>query len=356
MRELLDLLAQTNAQAARTLKELLLQKVQGDGAMTRALVPQTHSIADLLGDVTSKDARHRVGVFVAWMRETGGNWQTPDLSDYRDHLLTVSGLAPASVAAHLSTVRGRYKRLLESNSMRQYLYSLAPDDASAADRKAFVDETLAQLENAVKANAAPLTVVKHQDDLDAGHLRLTIEQALDLLDSPARDARNTRREALRDAALLALMLCTGLREMEVCALNVDDLRQKVDRQLGVSVRQGKGAKARFVPYGGLIWCLEYVDAWLASAGISSGAVFRGLRKAKDGQEKPVRPARLSVRAVQDILKRYPVYEDGKALHAAPHDLRRTYARLLHDAGVPWSPFSRISVTRTLKQRCAMSAI
>ena len=268
------------------------------------------------------------------MRETGSNWQTPDLSDYRDHLLTNSGLAPASVAAHLSTVRGRYKLLLGSNSMRQYLYSLAPDDASAADRKAFVDETLAQLENAIKANAAPLTVIKHQDALDATHLRLSIEQALELLDSPARDARNTRREALRDAALLAVMLCTGLREMEVCALNVDDLRQKVDRQLGISVREGKGSKARFVPYGGLIWCLEYVDAWLASAGITSGAVFRGLRKAKDGQEKPVRSARLSVRAVQDILKRYPVYEDGKALHAAPHDLRRSYARLLHDAGVP----------------------
>ncbi|MEO8397408.1 MAG: tyrosine-type recombinase/integrase, partial [Chloroflexota bacterium] len=156
---------------------------------------------------------------------------------------------------------------------------------------------------------------------------------LELLDAPATDARNTHREALRDAALIALMLCTGLREMEVCALNVDDLRQKVNQQLGVAVRSGKGAKARFVPYGGLAWCLEYADTWLASAGIQSGAVFRGLRKAKRGAEKPVRPARLGVRAVQEILKRYPVYGDKEAIHVAPHDLRRTYARLLHDAGV-----------------------
>ncbi|MEO8395383.1 MAG: site-specific integrase, partial [Chloroflexota bacterium] len=157
---------------------------------------------------------------------------------------------------------------------------------------------------------------------------------LELLDAPATDARNTHREALRDAALIALMLCTGLREMEVCALDVDDLRQQVNQQLGVAVRSGKGAKARFVPYGGLAWCLEYADTWLTSAGIRSGAVFRGLRKAKPGAEKPVRPARLSVRAVQEILKRYPVYGDHEAIHVAPHDLRRTYARLLHDAGVP----------------------
>jgi len=299
-----------------------------------AIIPQQQTIADLLADVTNKDAQHRISKFIDYMNEQRGNWHMPDLAAYRDYLLSVRGLAPASAAAHLSTIRGRYKLLLDSNSMRQYLYRLAPEAASAADRKAFVDETLSQLENAIKPNNAPLKVIQQQDALDAQHIRLTIEQALDLLDAPARDARNTRREALRDAALLALMLCTGLREMEACALNVDDLRQKVDRQLGVSVRAGKGAKARFVPYGGLSWCLDYVDAWLAHAGITSGAVFRALRKAKAGKEKPVRAERLSVRAVQDILKRYPVYGDGETIHVAPHDLRRSYARLLHDAGVP----------------------
>ncbi|MEO8396783.1 MAG: hypothetical protein ABI700_27565, partial [Chloroflexota bacterium] len=179
-----------------------------------AIVPQQLTIADLLAEVTSKDARHRVNAFVTWMHATDGNWQTPDLVAYRDHLLTVTGLAPVSVAAHLSTVRGRYQRLLDSNALRAYLYSLTPDEASAADRKAFVDETLAQLANAVRASAAPVTVIQQQDDLDANHVRLSIAQALELLDAPATDARNTRREALRDAALIALMLCTGLREME----------------------------------------------------------------------------------------------------------------------------------------------
>ena len=80
--------------------------------------------------------------------------------------------------------------------------------------------------------------------------------------------------------------------------------------------------------------IEYIDAWLADTGVSGGAVFRGFRKAKEGYEKPIRAMRLCERAMQDILKRYPVYSEGQGITVAPHDLRRTYARLLHDAGVP----------------------
>ena len=302
--------------------------------MTTAITRQQRTIANLLADVSNKDARHRVGVFIDWMQDNGERWLQPDLAAYRDYLLAERRLAPASVAAHLSTVRGRYTALLRDNALREQLYALSAagsQNNSGSDRKAFVDETLIRLENALQAANAPLTVIRQQDDLDAGHIRLTIAQALELLDAPVRDGRNTRREALRDAALIAILLCTGLREIEVCALDVADLRQQVNRQLGLAVRSGKGAKARFVPYGGLAWCLEYVETWLSSATITSGAVFRGLRKARAGREKPVRPTRLGVRAVQEILKRYPLYGDGGVITVAPHDLRRTYARLLHDA-------------------------
>lgn len=298
-----------------------------------ALITHLGNVPDLLAAVTNKDARHRVGLFIDWMHDTRGNWLRPNLADYRDWLLQERQLSPASTAAHLATIRGRYQALLRDNALREWLYAAVPEASSASDRKAFVDETLTRLENAIRASSAPLTVVRQQDDLDTGQVRLSIAQALELLDAPVQEPDNTRGEALRDAALIAVLLCTGLREMEVCALEVGDLRQQVNRQPGVAVREGKGAKARFVPYGGLAWCLEYTDAWLRHAGISRGPVFRGFRKAKFGEEKPVRPTRLSVRAVQDILKRYPVYGDGETVLVAPHDLRRTYARLLHDAGM-----------------------
>ena len=87
---------------------------------------------------------------------------------------------------------------------------------------------------------------------------------------------------------------------------------------------------RLVPYGALDWCLIYVDKWLQLARIDSGAVFRGFYKGG----RRVRASRLTVRAVQDILDRYPVSISGALRACNPHDLRRTYARRLYEAGVP----------------------
>jgi integrase len=75
--------------------------------------------------------------------------------------------------------------------------------------------------------------------------------------------------------------------------------------------------------------LVYVDAWLTNAGISSGAVFRGFYR----DNKHVRTTALTSRAVQMILAEYPISIDGQRVHVRPHDLRRTYARRLHDAGM-----------------------
>jgi integrase len=116
--------------------------------------------------------------------------------------------------------------------------------------------------------------------------------------------------------------------MELCQLDVSDLRAKLDGALALNVREGKGAKARLVPYGDLDWCLLYVDKWRERAGINAGALFRAFVKGG----KRVRLSRLSVRAVPDIIDRYPIVVDGKMLRVNPHDLRRTYARRWYDAG------------------------
>lgn len=281
----------------------------------RALIPQS----------AAKDNLHRLARFAAWLDASGGHWLAPNLAAYRDALQD-AGLQPASIAAHLSTIRGRYARLLKDNGTRAALYGLAPDDAPAADRKAFVDETLERLRNAIDPSTAPVVVIKHLDADDGDRLRLTVEQANELLAAPGVDTL----QALRDTALIAVMLCTGLREMEACGLDVADLRRAYGGALALEVRRGKGAVQRLIPYGAMDWCLLYVDKWLALTGIEAGAVFRAFYKGG----KRVRPTRLSVRAVQDILARYPLVVDGRAVQVNPHDLRRTYARRLYDAGTP----------------------
>lgn len=107
---------------------------------------------------------------------------------------------------------------------------------------------------------------------------------------------------LRDTAVIALMLCTGIREGELSALEVKDLRQKLGGELALLVLEVKGTKERLVPYGELDWCLVVVDKWLEAAGISSGPVFRGLYKGG----KKLRPGRLSLRAIEYITTAYPI--------------------------------------------------
>lgn len=295
----------------------------------RAIVQHTEPTIDLLlQGVTNKDQRSRLARFASWLDAKGAAWHVPNLTAYRDHLHSL-GLSNASIAANLSSVRGRYGALLRSNVIRDELYGLTPADADPSNRKALVDELLIRLTNAIDPIHSPVTVIKVQDVADSAHVRLTSNQAQQLIDAPMNDAQNSPLQVLRDTALIALMLCTGIREMELCALDVNDLRQRFGGELALRVREGKGAKARMIPYGELSWCLTLVDRWLAVAEITEGVVFRGFYKGG----KRVRETRLTERAVQDIIGAYCVYADGERIEVKPHDLRRSYARLLYDAGM-----------------------
>lgn len=271
-----------------------------------------------------KHTRYRLGKFATWLATRGQPWYNPDLAAYRDHLL--AKLAPRTVQAHLSTIRSCYTRLIKDNKTRDKLYSIAAqvtDDP--AQRKAFVDETLTRLENAIDPDKATVKVKTSQDRPDAAHLRLTAAQASALMATPGLGDL----VGLRDTSVIALMLCTGIREAELATLDVGDLRQRLGGELALHVRSGKGCKERLIPYGELSWVLAIVDRWLAAAGIEGGAVFRGIHKG-GGR---LRPGRLSVRAIQYILAGYPVMVDGELIIVKPHDCRRTYARRLYEAGV-----------------------
>jgi len=295
------------------------------------LVQITDARSLLIPVNAGKDVRSRVGMFVDWLNETRRAWHSPDLGDYRDHLM-VQGYRPASVSAHLSSVRAAYERVMRDNFLRDRLYSAASNDLkqlgagdTPANRKAFVDERYIRLQNAVNPKASPVKIVKSQDKADSTHVRLTRAQAEALLNAPGV----VPLEALRDTAVIALMLCTGIREAELCALKVEDLRQTLGGELALHVRRGKGAKERLIPLGDLSWVLAVMDKWLEAAGITEGVVFRSFWKSGKTIRGP-----LSVRAVEYIVGRYPVMNGkGKMIAVRPHDLRRTYARRLYEAGV-----------------------
>jgi site-specific recombinase XerD len=280
----------------------------------------------------NKDVKSRVGLFCDWMTQNGHNWQNPALAQYRDHL--AQRYNPATVSAHLSTIRASYNRLLRDNVVRDMLYSQAGDELARlghkddpANRAAFVNESYARLRNEIDPKSSSVKVDKAQDVADSEHIRLTPDQAQALLNAPG----TVPVDRLRDTALIGILLTTGIREGELIALTVDDLRQTLNGELSLRVTHGKGNKKRLIPYGEYSWVLAIVNRWLEVAGISAPdeKVFRAFRN----NGKTVKDD-LSIRAVADILAQYPVMNDeGNLITVKPHDCRRTYARMQYDSGM-----------------------
>ena len=147
---------------------------------------------------------------------------------------------------------------------------------------------------------------------------LTAEQGQALWQAPDYQ----RLKGKRDRALLALLLACGLRRHEAVALRLDHLQQREEHWAIVDL-VGKGGHVRTVPVPD--WVRTELDDWLAAAGIDRGKLFRRVNKVGrtwgDG---------MTVKAVWHIVK-----ESAKRIGVAklaPHDLRRTCARLCHASG------------------------
>ena len=133
--------------------------------------------------------------------------------------------------------------------------------------------------------------------------------------------RQTLRE-MRDAAIVSLLLGCGLRRSEVVGLKTSDLPRR-DGRWSIVDLVGKAGHMRTVPVPG--WVKSVVDAWTESVPIVGGKLFRSIRKNSavwgDGITQNV-----VWYVVKDCAQRVGI----KPL--APHDLRRSCARLCHAAG------------------------
>ena len=147
---------------------------------------------------------------------------------------------------------------------------------------------------------------------------LTREQAQMWLNAP--DARTLK--GLRDRALLAVLIGCGLRRAEAAALSFDHVQQREGRWVLVDLI-GKRDKIRSVPMPN--WTKASIDAWSRAAGISEGLVFRAVNKGDRVMGDGITP-----QAIYNIIVGYA--EELKNKGVAPHDLRRTFAKLAHKGG------------------------
>jgi site-specific recombinase XerD len=144
------------------------------------------------------------------------------------------------------------------------------------------------------------------------------QQAQKLLNAP--DV--TTKKGLRDRAMLAVLLGCGLRRSEVGALTLKHIQQRDNRWCIVDL-VGKHGRVRTIPMP--TWVKSAIDAWTSEAGVTEGHVLRPLYRGDQ-----ITGERLTEKVVWQLLQPYAVAAGVPGI--APHDLRRSCAKMCQAAG------------------------
>jgi site-specific recombinase XerD len=197
---------------------------------------------------------------------------------------------------------------MSSSSVNQRLSAIRKLALEAADNGA-LDPQIASGIRAIKGS--------RQEGRRTGNW-LTREQAQMWLSAP--DPQTLK--GLRDRALLAVLIGCGLRRAEAASLSFDHVQQRDGRWVLVDLI-GKRDKIRSVPIPN--WTKTAIDAWSQTSGVAEGLVFRAVNKGDRLMGDGITP-----QAIRNIVTDYA----GKLEHAgiAPHDLRRTFAKLAYKGG------------------------
>ena len=122
--------------------------------------------------------------------------------------------------------------------------------------------------------------------------------------------------------MMAVLLGCGLRRAELSALEVADMEIRQGHWAIVDLI-GKGSRVRTVPMP--LWVKEAVDRWIIAAKIGQGRIFRAVSRHGTPWGKGI-----SENVIWYVVRRCA--ERMQLEHLAPHDLRRTCAKLCHTAG------------------------
>jgi integrase len=147
---------------------------------------------------------------------------------------------------------------------------------------------------------------------------LTSEQGKRLL---AVFDRSTVR-GKRDYAMTAVLLGCGLRRAELANVTLEHLQQREEHWVFADM-VGKGGHVRTIPIPA--WVASGLQSWITAANLRSGTIFRAINKA--GR---IAATGFSPKVIWGVVK--DACSKCEMPGVAPHDLRRTCARLCHEAG------------------------
>jgi site-specific recombinase XerD len=238
-------------------------------------------LSELNTDRTAEAYREDLIFFSRWFKEKNDQEvaaslvTSVDLKEYQGYLLNDRGLKPATINRRMAAIRA-WLRWCESEGQIEALPRWP--------------------KRVAEVQQSPKALAKVEQD---------------------RFVRAVEREGmLRDMALVGFMLFSGLRVGEVVRIQRIDVEIS-DRKGRVAVRSGKGMKRREVPLGSD--ARGMIRPWLAR--LTEG---RWLFPGPDGDH-------ITVRAVQQMIKKYAWIAKLDSDKVSPHILRHTFAtRLLQE--------------------------
>ncbi len=247
------------------------------------------TVLDSLDSPHSRRAYERhLRRFIAWHQAAGQTAFSKAVVQRYAAELRELGLSAATINQKLSAIR----KLAEEAS-----------DNGALDNR---------LANGIRA----IKGVRHEGTRTGNWLLK--EQAQQLLNAPD----TSRVKGLRDRAILALLIGCGLRRAEAINLTFDRPQQRDGRWVLVDI-VGKRRKVRSVPMP--TWAKAAMDAYSSAAEVTEGIIFRPINKG--GR---ITGERMTAQAIYNLVAQY-----ARALgfgKIAPHDLRRSFAKLAHKGG------------------------
>jgi site-specific recombinase XerD len=227
--------------------------------------------------------------FIAWYQATGA-----------------PGLTKATLQTYVTSLR---EQGTPASSLNQRLAALRKFAQEAADQ-GLIDEATAQ---AIRHVAG----VRREGQRLGNWLNRSQAQAL--LTAP--DVGTVK--GVRDRAILSVLLGCGLRREEAARLRVEHLQLREGRWVIVDLL-GKGNKTRSVPMPA--WAKAAIDRWCEVANLRQGPLFLALRRGGHVQAHT-----MTAQAIRDVVATYAAQVGATV---APHDLRRTFAKLAHKGGSP----------------------
>jgi len=269
------------------------QKAKANYRRTVLRLPDLdHSKAAVLNSLTSPRSRrvyqYAIEQFIAWYcSEPRLAFNRIVVVRYRMHLES-RNLAANTINQHLAVVRRLAHEAADSGL-------LSPDLAAGISRVKGVKQLGQRSGN-----------------------WLTLEQGSDVLSHADGDTLRAKR----DHAMLAMLLGCGLRRSELTGLEMDEIQTRQGHWAIVDLI-GKGGHVRTVPIPQ--WVKHALDVWTVAAGVTEGRIFRAVSRA----------GKVWGEGISQNLVWYVVRSCCRRAgpdHIAPHDLRRTCAKLCYASG------------------------